>query len=81
MAEEIECDVQFDETINDDGRKTNCVHVTCTECDRSQMSYGHGNRSIRRCLIQLKKSCGCKNWLTVPEEVSRRMVYDYQDAR
>ena len=55
--ERVECDVQEDQVLNDNGRPMDGVIVTCTKCDHEEESCGTSARSVRRCLALMGENC------------------------
>lgn len=53
----VTCEVEFTSRENDNGFPQDCVVVTCTECEHSEQSWGHGDRSVRRCLALMSENC------------------------
>jgi len=65
----IECEVNYEEIEDEDGRKGDGVIVTCGECGMSQQSFGTSERSVRRCLVLLRENCSMAetNFYVAPE--------------
>lgn len=59
----IYCEVEEIQMENDRGRMIDSVEVTCPLCDESETSFGTHDGSIKRCLVKLKETCGCDNFL------------------
>lgn len=53
----VDCEVEYTEQENDNGRKQQCVIVTCGECGHQTQSWGVGEGSVKRCLMLLKEEC------------------------
>lgn len=66
----VACDVDFTSRENDNGFPQDCVVVTCSECDHSEQSWGHGERSVRRCLALMAENCphDAKNFYVLSDE-------------
>jgi len=64
----VHCEVEYTQQLNEDTeRMQDCVVVTCTKCGDSQMSWGHGDASVRRCLALLSEECVENNFYVVDE--------------
>lgn len=57
MSDRMECEVEYAQLTNDEGREVPGVIVTCTGCDHSTESYGQSERSVRRCLALMRDEC------------------------
>ena len=53
----IPCSVHFTELENDDGQLIDAVSATCSRCDHETYSFGTSDRSVRRCLVLMRKEC------------------------
>ena len=53
----IECEVDYTELENDQGRMVDGVVVTCGECGHATESFGTGENSVKRCLALLGEEC------------------------
>lgn len=53
----VECEVDYVDLENDNGRIVEGVEVTCSRCGHSTESYGTGESSIKRCLVMLNEEC------------------------
>lgn len=67
MKRPVKCRVDYTEDENDYGRVTPCVYVTCTECGKTEQSWGESDASVNRCLMLLSKSCSKRYWF-IPYE-------------
>jgi len=64
----VECEVEYTKDFNEDtGKMQDCVVVTCGKCGDSQMSWGHGEKSVRRCLVLLSEECVENNFYVTDE--------------
>lgn len=59
----VVCQVEYTELENERMMMIPSVEVTCPVCEESEISFGEGDASIRRCLANLKDQCGCDNFL------------------
>lgn len=53
----VECEVDYVELENDDGRDVEGVRVTCGRCGHETESFGTSSASVRRCLVLLREEC------------------------
>lgn len=53
----VECDVDYGEVQNEDGRWVDGVVVTCPICRNQEEAYGQGVNSIKRALVMLRETC------------------------
>ncbi len=53
----VECEITPTELDGDDGRQIDSVRARCTHCDHETEAYGTSDRSIRRCLVQMREEC------------------------
>lgn len=53
----VECEVEFCQKENDNGRMQDGVKVTCGNCGHSEFSWGTKRGSVVRCLMLLKENC------------------------
>lgn len=62
----IGCNVDFTTKPGNYGRPTDVCRVTCSRCGNSTESFGSSEKSVRRCMLMLSKSCprGEKNYYT-----------------
>jgi hypothetical protein len=51
------CTVEYTSQENENGFPQDCVIVTCNECGHTEESWGHGERSVRRCLALMAENC------------------------
>lgn len=56
--------VEVEEVLleNEDGREVPGVCVTCTRCEAAAECFGTSERSVTRCIMELKESCSEKNF-------------------
>lgn len=62
-------EVDFGEEKNKWGRLQDQVRVTCSTTGAYEESWGHGDKSVRRCLALLRESCGCGKRHVTPQEL------------
>lgn len=53
----VECEVDYTELENAEGREVPGVIVTCSRCSHSEESFGQGEASVRRCFALLRENC------------------------
>jgi len=54
---QVECEVDFDDIENEQGRMVPGCTVTCGQCGETEESFGQGGGSVRRCLVLLRENC------------------------
>jgi hypothetical protein len=54
---EVECEVDYIEIPNEHCGTQDGVSVTCGECGHVEESFGTGDRSVNRCLANMRKNC------------------------
>ena len=59
-----ETELESEET----GRMIPGVCVTCTRCEASATAFGTSDRSVTRCIMELKESCSEKNFYVAEDE-------------
>lgn len=57
MGERIECVIEHDVDVEQDGRTLKGVRATCTCCDAVTEAFGTSGKSVRRCLAQMREEC------------------------
>lgn len=70
MGRRVDCEVRH-ATVNFNGRNYDGVEVTCTECGHAEEAAGESDKSVRRCLAQMRDNC--------PEGESNFYVADDED--
>lgn len=55
--ETVTCVVDYTYAENEGGNEQECVVVECSECEHSERSWGHGDKSVRRCLVLMGQNC------------------------
>ncbi len=53
----VKCVVDYTYAENESGNEQECVVVECSECAFTQQSWGHGDKSVRRCLVLMGERC------------------------
>lgn len=53
----VKCVVDYTYTENESGNEQECVVVECGDCAHTEQSWGHGDKSVRRCLVLMGKNC------------------------
>jgi len=53
----VKCVVDYTYAENESGNEQECVVVECGECGHTEQSWGHGDKSVRRCLVLMGKNC------------------------
>ncbi len=53
----VKCAVDYTYQENESGNEQECVVVECSECERTEQSWGHGDKSVRRCLVLMGENC------------------------
>src|SRR5262249_11763612 len=53
----VACEVDYREAENEEGYEQDQVAVTCSECGHCEVSWGHGEKSVRRCLALMGENC------------------------
>src|SRR6267142_4026356 len=53
----VKCVVDYTYAENESGNEQECVVVECGACGHSEQSWGHGDKSVRRCLTLMGKNC------------------------
>lgn len=66
----VECLVDHTYAENESGNEQECVVVECSECEHTERSWGHSDRSVRRCLVLMGQNCpeGADNFYVIGEE-------------
>jgi len=67
----VECEVNYEEIENEDGRMVDGVTATCSRCGHCEQAYGTSSSSVKRCLVMLRENC--------PEEEKNFYVSDVED--
>lgn len=53
----ISCDIDYSSDYNDNGNYVDCVIATCSKCGHETNSWGHGDTSVKRCLVLMNEEC------------------------
>jgi len=53
----VECETKDVVLENDSGKKVSSIKVICGRCDHSEVSFGRGEASVRRCLALFRENC------------------------
>ena len=53
----VTCLVDYTYAQNESGNDQECVIVECGECEHVEQSWGHGDKSVRRCLVLMGQHC------------------------
>lgn len=53
----VEVDLEFTTMENEDGREVDAVVATCSRCQHTTESFGHGDASVKRCLALMREEC------------------------
>lgn len=56
MSKRIECEVKAAE-VEFNGRLIDGVEVTCTDCGHVETAGGTSDKSVKRCLAQMRDNC------------------------
>lgn len=66
----VECELNYVELENEDGREIPGVCVTCNKCGNETESFGEGEASIKRCLALMREECpkGEDNFYSIEDD-------------
>ena len=66
----VKCVVDYTYQENESGNEQECVVVECGKCEHSERSWGHGDKSVRRCLVLMGQNCpdGDGNFYAIDED-------------
>jgi hypothetical protein len=79
----VECEIDIIWMADDKGGPTKGVRAKCISCGHETVSFGDGDRSIKRCLALMREQCpmGEKNWYKAAEGIIDTTLddnpYDY----
>ena len=56
MGNKVDCEVRGVE-VEFNGRPIDGVEATCTQCGHTEESGGTSNKSVKRCLVMMRRNC------------------------
>lgn len=66
----VVCAIDYTYAENESGNEQECVVAECSECEHVEQSWGHGDKSVRRCLVLMGQNCpeGANNFYVLESD-------------